>query len=145
MGYVYSMKLLLQRFHYEPEYTLGKLYVDGVYQCFVLEDTLREVKIQDETAIPAGNYRVIISVSPRFGKEYPRLLDVPGFDGVLIHSGNNSKDTSGCLLVGTNWDGTDTITGSRVAYMQLFLKIQEAFKKEEITIEIKNSSWFITN
>jgi len=81
---------------------LGTLSIDGAYYCVTLEDTVRlpGVKVQDKTAIPAGTYKIIVNLSPSKHKLYPRLLDVPMFTGILIHSGNNEVDTKGCIIVG---------------------------------------------
>jgi hypothetical protein len=98
------MKLTLKRNFKGPDYTIGKLYIDGHYFCDTLEDTVRPAgqKITGKTAIPAGDYKVIKSYSPRFKKILPEILDVPGFSGVRIHAGNTAKDTDGCLLLGLN-------------------------------------------
>lgn len=98
------MKLTLKRNFRGPDYTIGKLYIDGHYFCDTLEDTVRPngKKIAGKTAIPAGDYKVIKSYSPRFKKILPEILDVPGFTGVRIHAGNTAKDTDGCLLLGLN-------------------------------------------
>lgn len=98
------MKLTLKRNFKGPDYTIGKLYIDGHYFCDTLEDTVRPAgqKIAGRTAIPAGDYKVIKSYSPRFKKILPEILDVPGFSGVRIHAGNTAKDTDGCLLLGLN-------------------------------------------
>lgn len=56
----------------------------------------------NQTAIPTGNYKIIVNLSPKFKRNLPRLIDVPGFDGILIHRGNTDKDTSGCILIGEN-------------------------------------------
>lgn len=96
------MNIEVKRTFKGPDYTIGKMYLDGKYFCDTLEDAVRPVKIKNQTAIPEGEYKVIVNISPRFGKVLPRLLDVPGFEGVLIHSGNTKEDTSGCILVGEN-------------------------------------------
>lgn len=96
------MNIEVKRTFKGPDYTIGKMYLDGKYFCDTLEDAVRSVKVKHQTAIPAGEYKVIVNMSPRFGKMLPRLLDVPGFEGVLIHSGNTKEDTSGCILVGEN-------------------------------------------
>ena len=86
-----------------PEYTIGKLYIGNDYFCDTLEDTVRDgVKIAGKTAIPAGEYKVKKTYSPRFKTQLPEILNVPGFTGVRIHSGNTAKDTEGCLLLGLN-------------------------------------------
>lgn len=118
------MKLLLKRIAKMEKYTIGKLYIDGKYFSDTLEDTDRnltstmskdeiaKVKVYGKTAIPTGTYVVDMNtVSPKFGKrswaqpyegKVPRLQDVPGYEGVLIHPGNTADDTSGCILVGRN-------------------------------------------
>lgn len=100
------MELTVRRNYKGEAYTIGALYVDGVYFCDTLEDRVRdmtrEVKVPGQTAIPAGTYPVIVNRSPRFGRDLPRLQNVPDFDGVLIHRGNTAADTSGCILVGEN-------------------------------------------
>ena len=94
-------------------YTIGKMYIDGDYFCDTLEDRVRdlnkngkfdndETKVAGETAIPYGRYQVVVNMSPRFKRELPRLLNVPNFEGILIHRGNTDKDSSGCILVGEN-------------------------------------------
>lgn len=151
------MKLTLKRRFFGEKYTIGTLYVDGVKFCDTLEDKNRDVnqngkfdgnekKVMHETAIPFGTYDVTIDVvSPKYSaskyqKQYgfckgklPRLLNVPNFDGILIHIGNKPEDSSGCILVGKN-----TIKGqvanSTATFTALYKKLQEA--KEKITIEI---------
>lgn len=92
----------LKRIYKGTEYTIGRLYIDGKYFCDTLEDPVRKVKIKGKTAIPAGTYEVIVNRSPRFKRLLPRLLNVPNFEGVLIHRGNTAEDTAGCILVGEN-------------------------------------------
>ena len=120
------MELILKRIALRSEYTIGKLYVDGEYACDTIEDTVRdldkdgkfangEVKIQGKTAIPYGRYEITMKVkSPKYSNfskyswanKYdgylPRLLNVPHFDGVLIHVGNSALDSEACVLVGEN-------------------------------------------
>ena len=97
------MKVEVKRTYKGSEYTIGKLYIDGHYLCDTLEDTVRNgVKIAGKTAIPAGTYKVKKTMSPRFKKVLPEILNVPGFTGVRIHAGNTAIDTDGCLLLGLN-------------------------------------------
>jgi pyruvate/2-oxoglutarate dehydrogenase complex dihydrolipoamide dehydrogenase (E3) component len=79
---------------------MGKMFVDGVFFAFTLEDKVREIKVWGETAIPTGTYSVFVRYSNRFKKELVAIKDVPNFDGVLIHGGNTDKDTHGCILIG---------------------------------------------
>jgi len=104
------VKLYLERDVKAPTFTLGKLHVNGIRMLYTVEDKVRQVngvpviewKVKGETAIPTGDYRVIVSMSHRFKKMLPLLLDVPGFEGIRIHPGNTDKDTEGCILVGTH-------------------------------------------
>jgi len=100
------MKITVKRRYFADTYTIGTMSIDGAYFCDTLEDRYRDLsrekKVPDETCIPFGTYDVIVNVSPRLGRELPRLLNVPHFDGILIHRGNTDKDTSGCILVGEN-------------------------------------------
>ncbi len=126
--------------------TIGSLYVDGGFECFTLEDVIREVprlevvkwKIPGETAIPSGIYPVTINLSTRFHRLMPQLLDVPGFVGVRIHCGNCADDTEGCILVGRR-RGSATILESRVAFNTLFPKLEAAInRREEVKIRVSN-------
>jgi hypothetical protein len=135
------MLLELKRIELGTNFTIGKLFVDGVYECFTLEDKVRPegVKKFGETAIPCGTYEVDITVSERFKKPLPELKAVPGFEGIRIHSGNTDLDTEGCILVGQQWKGGDLISQSRLAFGLLFDKLQVAkTKKEPIKITISN-------
>ena len=101
------MILRVERRFKGETYTIGSLSVNGEKFCDTLEDRVRdlaggEAKVSGETAIPEGRYKVIVNRSPKFGRDLPRLLDVPQFEGVLIHRGNTDKDSSGCILVGEN-------------------------------------------
>ena len=128
------MKIKVKRYEFRDTYTVGRMYIDDVYFCYTLEDKVREgEKVNGQTAIPTGTYNVIIDVSTRFGKQLPHILNVPNFTGVRIHSGNTSKDTEGCILVGTTWSGKDFIGNSRVAFNKLFEKLKKAKK---VTIKI---------
>jgi hypothetical protein len=126
------MKLKLKRIHKTDVSTIGELYVDGIFECYTLEDIERDVKIKSETAIPKGTYKVMITKSNRFKKYMPLLLNVPNFEGVRIHSGNTNHDTEGCILVGQT-RSNDFIGKSRKAYDKLFKKMQVS---KEISIEI---------
>ena len=142
------MELLLARKKFTSSSTIGELYVNGSFQCYTLEDYDRdknrdgdlndqgEQKVFGKTAIPRGRYQVVVSYSDRFKKYLPLLLNVPGFAGIRIHSGNTAADTEGCLLVGTTCQA-DFIGNSRVAFQALMPKIENAVKTEKVYITIK--------
>ena len=129
------MKLEVKRHYKGPQYTIGRMYADGVYLCDTLEDTVRPdgKKIAGQTAIPAGTYPVRITYSPRFKKMLPMLDNVPNFTGVRIHTGNTSEDTEGCILVGYN-RVKGRVCDSRAAFRRLFALLEKAGQ-----IEIKIS------
>jgi len=138
------MKIELKRKWFTNQSTIGELYINGVFECFTLEDVVREKegvpvskwKIQDVTAIPKGTYDLIITHSPRFKQRLPILLRVAGFTGIRIHSGNTANHTEGCILVGTT-RAKDFVGNSRVAFGRLFRKITTALTAgKKVTIKI---------
>lgn len=137
------MKLTLERVKLGEDYTVGKLSVDGKFVCYTLEDKVREEdgvpvdnwKVYAKTAIPKGTYLVSITMSNRFKTRLPLLSNVPGFTGVRIHTGNSSKDTEGCILVGAGWDGkSGWISSSAVAFAQLLPVLESTTDPITITI-----------
>jgi len=130
------MKLKLTRVFKGETYTIGRLYIDGVFFCDTLEDKVRDLpkepKVFGQTAIPYGTYKIIINYSNRFKRDLPRLLNVPYFDGILIHPGNQAVDTHGCLLVGINSE-KGKVTQSRITFDKLFAKIHN---EKDLEIEI---------
>ena len=126
----------LDRLSCGPVCTIGELSIDGAFECWTLEDVVRDEKIPGETAIPSGTYNVIITMSNRFKRELPLLENVPNFTGVRIHPGNTSEDTEGCILVGRG--KTDkTVTESKAAFNALYGKIQQGLNDgDTVTIEI---------
>lgn len=142
------MELLVKRIAKKDKYTIGKLYVDGKYFCDTLEDKdrgltsdmteaqIKAKKVYGETAIPTGKYQVIVSYSANFKQNMPLLLNVKGYAGIRIHSGNTAADTYGCLLVGKN-TVVGKVLNSRDTYRKLFPIIREACKKEKVYITIQ--------
>ncbi|MDR2292574.1 MAG: DUF5675 family protein [Prevotellaceae bacterium] len=142
------MELKLKRRFLGEEYTIGSLYVDGEYFCDTLEDKdrgltqsmplemIRKTKIQHETAIPAGVYKVVVNLSPAKKRLLPRLLDVPGFSGILIHRGNTQHDSSGCILVGENKVKGKVINSTpyEKRLVEILTKAQERGEKIRITV-----------
>lgn len=130
------LQLQLKRIYPTDNYTVGHLYVNGVYFSDTLEDPVREKKIRGDTCIPYGTYEITYNRSPKFKRDLPRLLDVPGFEGVLIHPGNTVKDTEGCILVGFN-DEKGKLSRSRVTSDTLNDLISTNIRNgEKVLIEI---------
>ncbi len=152
------MKLELKRRFRGPNYTIGSLFINGVYECDTIEDVdrgltdsmsvdeIKAKKIYGRTAIPTGIYKIDMNtVSPKFkdrswakfcGGKLPRLLDVKGYEGVLIHVGNKAEDTLGCILVGDNKIKGQVIN-STATFQELYGELLKAkVKGEEITINI---------
>ena len=151
------MDLNLKRIARRDTYTIGRLYINGAYFCDTLEDTdrglrqdmqpsvIRAIKRKGITAIPTGRYRVTLDVqSPKFKRKpmyefcdgyLPRLVNVTGFEGVLIHVGNTAKDTEGCLLVGRNTK-VGKVLESRKVFMELYDRLMQGYE-EGIYIKIE--------
>ena len=131
------MNLTLRRSTYTPESTIGELFVNGSFECYTLEDTVRElgVKVPGKTAIPKGRYEVVVTFSNRFKRLLPLLLNVLMFEGVRMHPGNKAVDTEGCILVGVE-KHENMISRSREAFDILFHKIQDALTVEKVFIEV---------
>jgi Family of unknown function (DUF5675) len=131
------MDLKVTRKVYTPHSTIGELYIDGQFECYTLEDTVRGpgIKIPGATAIPIGRYQVLIDYSNRFQRNMPHVLDVPGFDGIRIHSGNTDKDTEGCILLGKT-EGNDFIGHSKEEFDQFFAKLEDGLMQGKVYIEV---------
>lgn len=155
------MTITVKRIAKRTLYTIGKMYIDGKYFCDTCEDTdrgltqymstneIRRKKIHGKTAIPSGTYDISMNiVSPRFSKKdfykkncsggrVPRLLNVPGFDGVLIHVGNSASDTEGCILVGKN-SQVGKVLNSTNTFLSLYKTLNSAnLRGEKITITVQ--------
>jgi len=133
------MKLTLDRKYKKPEYTIGKLYINGQYFCDTLEDkdrgltqdmdenTIFDIKVKGQTAIPKGIYKVEYTYSPKYKKYMLQVMNVPGFAGIRIHSGNNKDHTEGCILPGKNTK-VGQVTCSRANTMQLTEIVKAAIR-----------------
>lgn len=154
-----KMELVVDRKWKKQSYTISNLIIDGEVFCNILEDAdrgldssmdldkIKELKKALITAIPRGTYKVTLDVySPKFGNrafykevcngKVPRLLNVKGFDGILIHAGNTHADTSGCLLVGMNLE-KGKVLKSQETFRKLYAKLKEAHDRgEDIKITI---------
>ena len=129
------MEIVIWRKYRKAEYTIGRMYIDGVFFCNTLEDTDRglmqsmspgeimQKKIAGRTAIPIGDYKIQRTYSPRFKRLMPAILNVKGFTGVRIHAGNTANDTEGCPLVGDNTI-TGKLTNSRARYNKFDTMLQ---------------------
>ena len=134
------MRITVTRAPSENDCTIGILTIDNASLCYTLEDVIRPQgeKVYGKTAIPAGEYQVVVTFSPHFGMPLPLLLNVPRFEGVRIHPGNTAADTEGCILVGMGKTET-SITHSRQAFAIVFDKIKDALANDqEVWIELKD-------
>ena len=153
------MRIKVERRWKKATYTIGRFYIDGIYYCNTLEDRDRGLKVSDnpqyiksrkvagETSIPTGTYLVSMNtLSPKYagvawfkqlcGGFMPRLVSVPGFDGILIHPGNTALDTRGCILVGKNTK-VGKLTESKECFKEVYRLMKEAHENgEKIYIEI---------
>ena len=151
------MKVEIKRIAKKDKYTIGKVFIDGVYICDSIEDKdrgltqntplveIKKIKVPNQTAIPTGKYQVTLNVvSPSFSKKdyykkfcngyLLRILNVPGFDGILMHRGIDQDSSSGCIILGYN-----TIVGKVTNSQKAFEKVYHLLKKstDKIFIEIK--------
>lgn len=122
------MKLTLQRYLFTDDYTMGLLFIDGVYFCDTIEDKyrgqdLKKTKVYGETCIPYGVYDVKITWSPKNKKYMPQIMNVPYFDGIRIESGNTAKDSLGCVIVGIKSKNGEVIE-SRKTYNALMNRLE---------------------
>lgn len=153
------MKIRIDRRWKKSTYTIGRLYLDGVFFCNTLEDkdrglrqtdsleSIKARKVYGETAIPTGCYEVLMDVtSPKYadiawyknlcGGKMPRLKNVPGFDGILFHPGNSALDCMGCVLVGRN-KVVGGLVQSKDTFKALYKRLETAYNKgEKIIVEI---------
>ena len=134
------MELLVNRTEYQTGCTVGEFDIDSHPFCFTLEDVVRPagVKVQNETAIPAGRYRVRMTWSNRFKKPMPELMNVPMFAGVRIHGGNTAEDTEGCILIGMH-RSRSAIDTCAPACEAVYKLIDDAEKQGEVWITIRDS------
>lgn len=153
------MEIKVDRKYKKETYTIGNLYINGKFFCNTLEDTdrgikqtdslttIKQKKVYGETAIPTGKYKIDMdTISPKYkavkwykelcNGKVPRLINVPGFEGTLIHSGNSALDTYGCILVGKN-SIKGRLTQSKDWFKKLYNEMKKAYDaNEQITIEI---------
>lgn len=131
------MHITVQRRDLKDDRTLGAVLIDGVHFAYTLEDAVRDVKVQDATAIPPGVYEVIVNYSNRFARQLPMLLNVPGFTFIRIHGGNGPQNTEGCILVGKESDG-ERIWNCSGVVSELTFRIRNATTTGKVLVEVLN-------
>jgi len=150
------MKLDVIRTQFGKDATNGLLFIDNVFECYTLEDEVRDIKVHSETAIPLGTYNIKFrniggfdtKYTARYGSTFHKgmleLQDVPNFKYILIHTGNTDQHTAGCLLLGETQQDLDKgkdgfVGGSGDAYKKMYPKVRDALiNQEEVTINYKN-------
>jgi hypothetical protein len=142
------MKITVERFKSNDDATASLIYIDGIVECFGLEDEYREFKIPGETRIPSGTYPVVVRVHGGYHERYTRkfgdfhkgmleVANVQNFTDILVHSGNTDDHTNGCLLTGTGCmlDEDITVQASVAAYKRLYAKVIEAALADDLYIQ----------
>jgi hypothetical protein len=144
------MQITVTRQHFSESCTIGELTIEGDdIKLYTLEDVdrrlsqtddlavIKQSKVFGQTAIPYGTYEVAMTYSERFKRVMPQLLNVKGFAGVRIHSGNTSDQTEGCILCGYKKDVVNNmVLNSRAAIGELYMILDEACKKEKVFLTI---------
>tara|TARA_R110002012_G_scaffold163585_1_gene325929 strand:- start:387 stop:866 length:480 start_codon:yes stop_codon:yes gene_type:complete len=150
------MKLKVLRFSSQEDSTSGLLFLEGdlglEFLCYTLEDEARALKIRGETRVPAGTYEIKLRTEGGFHEKYKKrfssihkgmlhIIDVPGFEWILIHTGNDDSHTAGCLLVGDSQENNIIIKDGFIgkstnAYKRIYPNIAKAIKSgQDVTIE----------
>lgn len=135
------LQIKVDRFRYTDKLTMGKMYLNGIFHCYTLEDKVRpknEKKVMYYTAIPAGTYTVNLQAYSMYDylRGTPVINNVPGFTGIRIHGGHNSfnqDDTEGCILVGDADLGTK-IGDFKVVLPEIIARIKKANNRATIII-----------
>ena len=142
------MRLRLERKYLGPENTIGHLYLNGIRLCEMIEDKVRDVnedgdlddegeeKVYGETAIPYGYYHMDLTMSPKFKRLLPIIVNVRHFEGIRIHRGNTASDSHGCLLPGENKEKGKVINSTKYEMIIIEEMLQAIRNREEMTIKI---------
>ena len=142
-------EIIITRYELQPERTFGYFEYNGI-KIHCIEDTdrglksdlplagIKELKVQNKTAIPYGRYEVGVSYSNRFKKLMPIIMDVPGFSGIRIHSGNKETETEGCPLIGLTRSDT-MVLNSRNAFRPFMSWLQKTLKTEKVFLNVVKS------
>lgn len=146
------MKLTVVRTQFGTDATNGLLFIDGLFECYTLEDQYQAVKVMHETCIPEGTYDIKFRKTGGFHAKYSEryknahygmlhIQDVPNFTYILIHTGNTDEHTSGCLIVGETQQDLEVskdgfIGSSTVAYKKMYSKVaSQLLQGKDVTIE----------
>ena len=146
------MKLTVVRTQFGTDATNGLLFIDGIFECYTLEDQYQAVKVMHETCIPEGTYDIKFRKTGGFHAKYSEryknahygmlhIQDVPNFTYILIHTGNTDEHTSGCLIVGETQQDLEVskdgfIGSSTVAYKKMYAKVAgQLLQGKDVTIE----------
>lgn len=149
------MQIKLVRYGIGRDSTGGVIFIDGKFYGYTCEDEYRDVKLMDETCIPEGEYEIKLraegGMHQRYKEQYDFhegmlwLQDVPDFEWIYIHPGNNDDHTSGCILVGLQgfFDGSEYTIGRSVdAYTQLYIEVLDALHRgERVFIDVTSLKW----
>lgn len=145
-SFSFKMKITVLRFYDDGETTSGLVFVDGKFECYCIEDQHRDKKVWGDTRIPGREYDLGLRTEgthhERYKDKFPKdhlgmlhVLDVPGFEYILIHIGNDEGDTAGCLLVGNQITKEGKLVDSTGAYLSMYKKVAPRLKKgEKVTI-----------
>ena len=141
------MKINVHRLKSDNDTTFSTVYIDGRFQCFGLEDEHRDEKVSGETRIPSGSYDIGVRTVGGFDAKYKtrfadihkgmlQVLDVPNFEYILIHIGNDDSDTAGCLLLGADMYTSNRLHmgSSTIAYKEFYSKVIDAALADDLTI-----------
>ena len=146
------MKLTVVRTQFGTDATNGLLFIDGLFECYTLEDQYQAVKVMHETCIPEGTYDIKFRKTGNFHAKYSEryknahygmlhIQDVPNFTYILIHTGNTDEHTSGCLIVGETQQDLEVskdgfIGSSTLAYKKMYSKVaSQLLQGKDVTIE----------
>lgn len=135
------MILKLVRHTFTDKSTIGSLYINGDFECFTLEDVVRdfgpngEGKVKGATAIPYGVFEITLEFMKHLRRICPKLNGIPFYSDVFLHWGNKADNTDGCPLVGQTWT-TDWIGKSLLAFEALMPKIEAGLKTGQVYIQI---------
>lgn len=132
--------------------TLSHLYINGLFACYLLEDSIRENKIPGQTCVPTGVFTLTLNKTSgmhnRYLKDYPKMhkgmieiAELPNFNLVFFHKGNTHLDTKGCPLIGHYWIKVEEdfqVMLSGYAYRQVYPLLVDQILQGNDRIVIEN-------